>query len=36
MVNIPGNKVVQKIEGKIFLVKGFFVNMNMYFQNIPI
>ena len=31
-----GNKVVQKIVGKYFLVKGFFVNMDVYFQNMAI
>ena len=36
MVNISGNKVVQKIVGKFFLVKGFFVNMDVYFQNMAI
>ena len=34
MVNISGNKVVQKIVGKFYLAKGFFVNMGVYFQNI--
>ena len=34
--NISGNKVVQKIVGKLFLVKGFFVNMDVYFQNMAI
>ena len=36
MVNISGNKVVQKIVGKFFLAKGFFVNMDVYFQNMAI
>ena len=36
MVNISGNKVAQKIVGKFFLVKGFFVNMDVYFQNMAI
>ena len=36
MVNISGNKVAQKIVGKYFLVKGFFVNMDVYFQNMAI
>ena len=30
MVNISGNKVVQKIVGKFFLAKGIFVNMDVY------
>ena len=30
MVNIFGNKGVQKIIGKFFLAKGFFVNMDVY------
>ena len=29
MVNISGNKVVQKIVGNFFLAKGFFVNMDV-------
>ena len=29
MVSISGNKVVQKIVGKLFLAKGFFVNMDV-------
>ena len=36
MVNISGNKVVQKIVGKFFLAKGFFVNIHVYFQNMAI
>ena len=36
MVNISGNKVVQKIVGKFFLAKGFFVNMDVHFQNMAI
>ena len=36
MVNISGNKVVEKIVGNFFLAKGFFVNMDVYFQNIAI
>ena len=38
MVNISGNNVVQKIvaAGKLFLAKGFFVNMDVYFQNLAI
>ena len=36
MVNISGNKVVRKIVGKFFLAKGFFVNMNVHFQNMSI
>ena len=36
MVNISGNKVVQKIVGKFFLAKGFFANMDVYFQNMTI
>ena len=36
MVNISGNKVVQKIVGKFFLAKVFFVNMDVYFQNMAI
>ena len=36
MVNISGNKVVQKIVGKCFLTRDFFVNMDEYFQNIAI
>ena len=35
MVNIFGNKVVQKIV-IFFLAKGFFVNMAVYFQNMAI
>ena len=33
MVNISGNKVVQKIVGNFFLAKDFFVSMDVYFQN---
>ena len=36
MVNISGNKVVEKIVGNFFLAKGFFVNMDVYFQNMAI
>ena len=36
MVNILGNKVAQKIVGKHFLAKGFFVITNVYFQNMAI
>ena len=36
MVNISGNKVVQKIVGKFFLAKAFFVNMDVHFQNMAI
>ena len=36
MVNISGNKIVLKIVGKFFLAKGFFVNMDVYFQNMAI
>ena len=36
MVNIPGNNIMQKIVGKIFLAKGFFVNIDVYFQNMAI
>ena len=36
MVNISGNKVVQKIVGNFFLAKGFFVNMDVYFQKLAI
>ena len=36
MVNISGNKVVQKIVGNVFLAKGFFVNMDVYLQNMVI
>ena len=36
MVNISGNKVVPKIVGKFLLAKGFFVNMDVYFQNMAI
>ena len=36
MVNISGNMVVQKIVGKFFLAKGFFVNMDMFFHNMAI
>ena len=35
MVNIPGN-VVQKILGKFFLAKGFFVIMDVSFENMAI
>ena len=35
MVNISWNKVVQKIVGK-FLLAGFHVNMDVYFQNMAI
>ena len=36
MINILGNKVAQKIVGKNFLAKGFFVITDVYFQNIAI
>ena len=36
MVNIPGNNVMQKIVGKTFLAKGFFVIIDVNFQNIAI
>ena len=38
VINISGNKVVQKIVGDFFLhlVKGFFVNMDVSFQNMAI
>ena len=36
MVDISGNKVAEKIVGNFFLAKGFFVNMDVYFQNIAI
>ena len=36
MVNISGNKVVQKMLSNFFLAKGFFVNMDVYFQNMVI
>ena len=36
MVNILGNKVAQKIVGKHFLAKGFFVITNGLFQNMAI
>ena len=36
MVNISGNKVVEKIVGNFFLAKGFFVNMDVYFQKLAI
>ena len=38
MASILGNKVIvaQKIVGKNFLAKGFFVNMGVYFQNVAI
>ena len=36
MINISGNKVVQKIVGKFFSAKGFFVNMDLCFQNMAI
>ena len=35
MVNISGNEVGQKIVGKFFLA-GFFINMDVYFQNMAI
>ena len=34
MVNILGNTVAQKIVGKHFLAKGFFVITDVYFHNI--
>ena len=36
LINISGNKVVQKAVGKLFLAKGFFVNMDVHFQNMAI
>ena len=38
MASILGNKVIvaQKIVGKNFLAKGFFVNVGVYFQNVAI
>ena len=36
MVTISGTKVSQKIVGKFFLAKGFFVNMDLYFENMAI
>ena len=36
MVNILGNKVAQKIVGKHFLAKVFFVITDVYFQNMAI
>ena len=36
MVNIPGNKVAQKIVGKHFLAKCCFVITDVYFQNMAI
>ena len=38
MVNISWNKVVQKIVGEFFLhlAKGFFVNMDVSFQNMAV
>ena len=36
MVNISGNKVAQKVVSKFFLARGFFVNMEVYFQNMAI
>ena len=36
MVNIFGEKVVQKIVGNFFLAKIFFVNMDVHFQNMAI
>ena len=36
MVNIPGNAGAQKIVGKKFSAKGFFVITNVYFQNMAI
>ena len=36
MVIILGNKVAQKIVGKHFLAKGFFVITDVYFQNMAI
>ena len=33
MVNIPGNTVAQKFIGKTFSAKGFFVIIDVYFQN---
>ena len=36
MVNIFGEKVVQKIVGNFFWAKFFFVNMDVHFQNMAI
>ena len=36
MVNISQTKVVQKLVGKFFWAKGFFVNMDVYFQYMTI
>ena len=36
MVNISWSKVVQKNVGKFLLAEGFFVNMDVYFQNMAI
>ena len=32
MVNIPGNKIAQKIVGKKFFTKGFFVITDVYLE----
>ena len=36
MASIPGNAVAQKIVGKKFSAKGFFVINDVYFQNMYI
>ena len=36
MVNISWKKVFQKIVRKFFLAKSFFVNMDVYFQNVAV
>ena len=36
MVNIPANTVAQKFVGKKFPAKGFFVIIDVYFQNMAI
>ena len=36
MVNIPGNAVVEKFVGKKVSAKGFFVIIDVYFQNMTI
>ena len=36
MVNIFGNKIVQKLVGNFFLAKSFFVNMDVYFRIWPL
>ena len=36
MVNVVGDKIVQKVVGKYFLAKDFFVITDVYFQNMAI